>query len=239
MCYLDQEVANLEQEKVAQALEIIKLKQRVRRLEKKMRTKHSGLKRLKKLGTSQRVEFSIDTIVDDQEDAFKWGGIAELDANEDVTLEDVDDEVKMDANIQGRLAESQAKAYNLDLQHAKKVLSMQDTDEANPAEVEEVLEVVIAARLMTKVVTTAAQVPKASALRKRRGVVIQDPEETAAASIICFWTTTKARTINGEAWIHAKVDGKKVIISEASIRRDLHFGDKEGVDYLLTASIFE
>nr|GEV26944.1 hypothetical protein [Tanacetum cinerariifolium] len=139
-----------------------------KRLEKKMRTKHSGLKRLKKLGTSQRVEFSIDTIVDDQEDAFKWGGIAELDANEDVTLEDVDDEVKMDANIQGRLAESQAKAYNLDLQHAKKVLSMQDTDEANPAEVEEVLEVVIAARLMTKVVTTAAQVPKASALRKRR-----------------------------------------------------------------------
>nr|GEV26945.1 hypothetical protein [Tanacetum cinerariifolium] len=50
-------------------------------------------------------------------------------------------------------------------------------------------------------------------------------EETKA-----FWTTTKARTINREAWIHAKVDGKKVIISEASIKRDLHFGDKEDED---------
>nr|GEX83459.1 hypothetical protein [Tanacetum cinerariifolium] len=36
-----------------------------------------------------------------------------------------------------------------------------------------------------------------------------------------FWTTTKAKTFNGEVQIHSKVDGKKVIISEASIRRDL------------------
>nr|GEW93105.1 ribonuclease H-like domain-containing protein [Tanacetum cinerariifolium] len=45
-----------------------------------------------------------------------------------------------------------------------------------------------------------------------------------------FWTTAKAKNINGEAQIHAKVDGKKVIISEASIRRHLRFGDKGGVD---------
>nr|GFD58427.1 hypothetical protein [Tanacetum cinerariifolium] len=55
---------------------------------------------------------------------------------------------------------------------------MQDTNEAEPAEVEEMLEVVTAAKLMTEVVTTAApittvsQVPKASASRRRRGVVI-------------------------------------------------------------------
>nr|GEX39268.1 hypothetical protein [Tanacetum cinerariifolium] len=36
----------------------------------------------------------------------------------------------------------------------------------------------------------------------------------------------KAKNINGEAQIHAKVDGKKVIIFEASIRRDLRFGDE-------------
>nr|GEX23568.1 hypothetical protein [Tanacetum cinerariifolium] len=35
------------------------------------------------------------------------------------------------------------------------------------------------------------------------------------------------------------VDGTKVIISEASIRRDLQFGDEEGVDCLPTATIFE
>nr|GEW44325.1 retrovirus-related Pol polyprotein from transposon TNT 1-94 [Tanacetum cinerariifolium] len=67
---LTKKLSNLEQDKIAQALAIVKLKQRVRRLEKKRRTKHSSLKRLKK----------------------------------------------------GRMEESQAKAYHLDFQHAKKVL---------------------------------------------------------------------------------------------------------------------
>nr|GEW70542.1 hypothetical protein [Tanacetum cinerariifolium] len=63
-------------------------------------------------------------------------------------------------------------------------------DQEEPTEVEEVLEVVTAAKLMTEVVTTAApttsisQVTKASAPRKRRGVLIQDPEETAASLIV-------------------------------------------------------
>nr|GEX83970.1 retrovirus-related Pol polyprotein from transposon TNT 1-94 [Tanacetum cinerariifolium] len=67
---------------------------------------------------------------------------------------------------------------------------MQDTNEAEPAEVEEVIEVVTVAKLMTKVVTTTAttitdaQVPKASAPKRKRGVVIQDPEEIATTSIV-------------------------------------------------------
>nr|GEU80163.1 uncharacterized mitochondrial protein AtMg00810-like [Tanacetum cinerariifolium] len=147
---LTKQVANLEQDKIAQAIEITKLNQRVRR----------------------------------------GGRISELDANEDVTLEAIDAEFAMDADVQGRLPESQTKVYHLDLEHAEKVLSMQDNDEAEPAKLEEVIEVVTAAKLMTEVVTTAAttitvaQVPKASAPKKRRGVVIQDPEETATTSVI-------------------------------------------------------
>nr|GEV04447.1 putative ribonuclease H-like domain-containing protein [Tanacetum cinerariifolium] len=38
-----------------------------------------------------------------------------------------------------------------------------------------------------------------------------------------FWATTMAKNINGEVHIHAKVDGKNVIISEATIRRDHKF----------------
>nr|GEU88554.1 hypothetical protein [Tanacetum cinerariifolium] len=154
---LTKQVANLEQDKIAQAIKITKLKQRVRRLEKKRQFKSSGLKRLRKVGTTQRVESSAGTVIDDQED--------------------------------GRLVESQAKVYHLDLEHAKKVFSMQDTDEAEPTEVEEMIEVVTAAKLMTEVVTTTAttiivaQVPKASDLLRRRGVVIQDPKETATASV--------------------------------------------------------
>nr|GEW67491.1 hypothetical protein [Tanacetum cinerariifolium] len=120
---LIKQVANLEQDKVAQAIEITKLKQRVRR------RMHPN----------------------------KGGGIAALDANKDVTLEAIDAKVAMDADVQG---------------------SMHDTDEAEPAKLEEVIEVVTAATLMTEVVTTSAttittdQVPKASALRRRNGVII-------------------------------------------------------------------
>nr|GEX10409.1 hypothetical protein [Tanacetum cinerariifolium] len=121
---LTMKVANLKQDKIAQALEIVKLKQRVKKLKKNRRTKHLG-------GCIQ---------------IAGEGGIAELASNEDVILVDVDE---MDVDIQERMVESQDKVYNLDLQHSEKILSMQDTDEAEPAEVKEVLEVVTAAKLMT------------------------------------------------------------------------------------------
>nr|GEV76030.1 ribosomal L1 domain-containing protein CG13096-like [Tanacetum cinerariifolium] len=61
-----QELPSISQ--IAQALEITKLKQRVRKLERKNKVKVSGLRRLKKVGTTQRVESSTDTVMDDQED---------------------------------------------------------------------------------------------------------------------------------------------------------------------------
>nr|GEV28651.1 hypothetical protein [Tanacetum cinerariifolium] len=54
-----------------------------------------------------------------------------------------------------------------------------------------------------------------------------------------LWATAKAKNINGEAQIHAKVDGKKVIISEATIRKDLKFEDKGVIDCLSNEVIFE
>nr|GEU29153.1 hypothetical protein [Tanacetum cinerariifolium] len=45
----------------------------------------------------------------------------------------------------------------------------------------------------------------------------------------CGQVTAKAKNINEEAHIHAKVDGKKVIISAATIRRDLKLEDEGGV----------
>nr|GEW89239.1 hypothetical protein [Tanacetum cinerariifolium] len=119
------------------------------------------------------------------------GKTVELDADKDVTLEEANAEVTKDVDVHGSLEESQAKVYHLDLEHADKVLSMHETNEAEPAEVEEVIEVVTAAKLMTEVVTTAATtpitaapVPKASAPRRRRGVIIQDPKEAATTSVI-------------------------------------------------------
>nr|GEV15785.1 hypothetical protein [Tanacetum cinerariifolium] len=90
-------------DKIIQALEITKLKQRVKKLER--RNKTSKLKRLKK----GRI-------------------IADMDADNDVTLKDVaavtkdDQDVEMEesADVQGRQAKSQAKIYQIDLEHADK-----------------------------------------------------------------------------------------------------------------------
>nr|GFC40966.1 hypothetical protein [Tanacetum cinerariifolium] len=60
-------------DKIAQAIEITKLKQRVKKLEKNRKLKASRLKRLRKVGTTQRVESSANTVMDDQEDASKQG----------------------------------------------------------------------------------------------------------------------------------------------------------------------
>nr|GEW34698.1 hypothetical protein [Tanacetum cinerariifolium] len=76
---LSKKVAELEQDKQTQAFEILKLKKRVKKLKKKRKSKHSGLKRLKKFGTSQRVESSADTIVGDM-DAELQGRIDDVSA---------------------------------------------------------------------------------------------------------------------------------------------------------------
>ncbi|GJS04929.1 putative ribonuclease H-like domain-containing protein [Tanacetum coccineum] len=47
------------------------------------------------------------------------------------------------------------------------------------------------------------------------------------------------KTINGEVQLHALVDGKKIVVTEASVRRDLQLADKEGVDCLPNSTIFE
>ncbi|GJZ48352.1 putative ribonuclease H-like domain-containing protein [Tanacetum coccineum] len=54
-----------------------------------------------------------------------------------------------------------------------------------------------------------------------------------------FWATAKVHMVNGVRQLQALVDKKRVIITESSIRRDLHLDDAEGTDCLPTATIFE
>ncbi|GJT00874.1 putative ribonuclease H-like domain-containing protein [Tanacetum coccineum] len=49
----------------------------------------------------------------------------------------------------------------------------------------------------------------------------------------------QVKTINREVQLQSLVDGKKIIIAEASVRRDLQLNDEEGTDYLPNATIFE
>ncbi|GJV55954.1 zinc finger, CCHC-type containing protein [Tanacetum coccineum] len=54
-----------------------------------------------------------------------------------------------------------------------------------------------------------------------------------------FWAIVKAKTINGEVQLQARVDGKKIIVTEASIRSGLQLNVEEGMDCLPNATIFE
>nr|GEY65855.1 hypothetical protein [Tanacetum cinerariifolium] len=63
---LTRRVEHLEHDKVAQDLEILKLKTRVKKLERANKVKTVKLRRLRKVGTSQRIESSDDTFMKDE-----------------------------------------------------------------------------------------------------------------------------------------------------------------------------
>nr|GEW51059.1 hypothetical protein [Tanacetum cinerariifolium] len=183
---LARRVEGLENDKAAQQLEIVKLKTRVKKLEKINMVKYSKLRRLKKAGTSQRVKS-----LDDMENVFNQGRII-ADMDQDERIELVADQEK-DAEVEGRHTDKQAELYKLDLDHSSKVLSMQEDD----TEVQEAVKIVTTSKLMTEVVTaTATQVVAASthipaakpkilniaaapavSTKRRKGVVIRDHEE--------------------------------------------------------------
>ncbi|GJU27599.1 hypothetical protein Tco_1166220 [Tanacetum coccineum] len=86
---LSQRVLDLEKTKTSQAAEITELKEWVKRLEKKGRSRTHKLKRLRKIGRSTRVVSSEDVGLGDQEDASKQGKrINEIDHHVEVTLID-------------------------------------------------------------------------------------------------------------------------------------------------------
>nr|GEX88819.1 hypothetical protein [Tanacetum cinerariifolium] len=196
--------------------------------------KASKLQRLKKVGTTQRIETFDDIVMDD---VSKQGRIiADMDADKDVTLKDVvakdvhDAEMEESADVQGRQAESQAQIYHIDLEHANKVLSMQD-DEVEPGELQKVVEVVTTAKLITVVTTVSATITVAapqlttaaaltlttapSAARRRKGVVIRDPQETATPSTIIH---SEAKSKDKGKWI--LVEEPKPLKKQAQIEQD-------------------
>nr|GEX44358.1 hypothetical protein [Tanacetum cinerariifolium] len=160
------------------------------------------------------------------------------DANKDVTLKDVaavakdvqDAEIEESLDVQRRQAESQAQIYQIDLEHTDKVLSMKDVD-IEPSELQKVVKVVTTAKLITEVVTAASATITAapqlttaailtlttapSAARRRKEVVIRDPEETATPSKIIH---TEAKSKDKGKWIMVKEP--KPLKKQAQIEQD-------------------
>ncbi|GJU28887.1 hypothetical protein Tco_1172476 [Tanacetum coccineum] len=95
---LQQRVLDLETTKTTQANEIASLKRRVKKLERRNKSRTHGLKRMYRVGLTARVESSKDK--DLGEDASKQGRrINAVDADEDITLvNDQDDADMFDVN---------------------------------------------------------------------------------------------------------------------------------------------
>nr|GFB74462.1 hypothetical protein [Tanacetum cinerariifolium] len=143
-------VEGLKNANAAQQLEIIKLKARVKKLERLNKGRMS---------VDMEMDEGVELVVDQEKDA----------------------------EVEGRHADTQAKIYNIDLDHSSKVLSMQED-----TEVQEAVEVVTTAKLITEVVTAAAtQVAAANPEEelhtdtpaetftikdKGKGILIEDPK---------------------------------------------------------------
>nr|GEX82853.1 hypothetical protein [Tanacetum cinerariifolium] len=202
---LTRRAEHLEQDKVAQALDITKLKSRVKKLERKNIA--SKLKRLKKVGSAQRIDTSDDIVIDD---VSKQGGIiTNIDANEDVVLEDAKDvaveksaDVEDNADIQGRKAESQAEIYKIDLEHAIKII-IEVVTAASDIIIAASTTITAADVLIPTATTAAAPTLTAAPSRRRKGVVIKDPQETAP---------TPSTIIHSEA--KSKDKGKGILVEE-------------------------
>ncbi|GKB81922.1 hypothetical protein Tco_0948817 [Tanacetum coccineum] len=81
---LSQRVLDLENTKTSQAAEITELKERVKKLERRNKSRTPWLKRLRKVGRTARIESSKDEGLGEQEDASKQGRkIADIDADEE------------------------------------------------------------------------------------------------------------------------------------------------------------
>nr|GEU43005.1 hypothetical protein [Tanacetum cinerariifolium] len=63
--------------------------------------------------------------------------------------------------------------------------------------------------------------------------------EYVAAANYCGQDSAKVKTVNEDVQIRALIDGKKIIVTKASIRRDLQLQDAEGTACLPNDTIFE
>ncbi|GJV02456.1 hypothetical protein Tco_1336025 [Tanacetum coccineum] len=96
---LQNKVLDLEHTKTTQALEIDSLKRRVKKLEKKQRSRTHRLRRLYKVGLSVRVVSSEDKGLGEENVSKQGRKIHDIDVDEDITLENVHDEDMFDTNF--------------------------------------------------------------------------------------------------------------------------------------------
>nr|GEU98780.1 ribonuclease H-like domain-containing protein [Tanacetum cinerariifolium] len=170
-------VLDLETTKTTQAMKIESLKIRVKKLERRKRSRTYRIKRLYKVGLSARVETSEEESLGEK-DASKQGMIANIDANEDITLVSTHDEQMFDADQ--------------DLDGKEVFVAQQDENvvekEVDAAQIQ-VTTTTTTPTISINEVTLAqalAELKHTKPMAKAKGIVFYEPEES---------TTTTTTTI--------------------------------------------
>ncbi|GKB46440.1 hypothetical protein Tco_0897193 [Tanacetum coccineum] len=192
-------VHDLEKAKDAQAKEIAALKKRVQRLERKKKSRTTGLKRLKKVGMSRRVESSKDQeSLGDHEDASRQGrSIEDIDKDDDVTLVDEtlgrqDDDLMFDTgvldtdemHVEAKIDEKDEQSTKLDDSTAGEAVTTASVEgSTSPTTIEEItlaqtLIQIKAAKpkVVTTATTTTTTRPKPEVPLKRKDQVALDEQ---------------------------------------------------------------
>ncbi|GJY53582.1 hypothetical protein Tco_0445246 [Tanacetum coccineum] len=209
------EVLDLENTKTSQAVEITKLKERVKKLERRNKSRTPGLKRLRKVGRSAQVVSSEDEGLGAQEDASKQGRkIDDLDADAEVTLVDEaqernDDNLMFDTGV---LDEQEVKVEKV-VSTAEVTTVIATTTTVDELTLAQTLIKIKAAK--PKAVTTTATTTTTDVTRpKARGVVVQESSE--------FRTTISSS--HASQLLQAKDKGKtKMIEPEKPLKKKDQF----------------
>nr|GEU38475.1 ribonuclease H-like domain-containing protein [Tanacetum cinerariifolium] len=186
---LQQRVFDLETIKTSQAQEITSLKKRVKRLEKKMRSRTHGLKRLYKVGLSLRVESSANEESLGEEDASKQGMISDIDANQDIYLvnvhrdedifsvNDQDDTSMFDVvkDLQGEEVVVEKEVVGKDVSVVKEV---NVTSIATSVTATTITAATTPTISMDEITFAKALIEIKTSRPKAKGIVMQDPSET-------------------------------------------------------------
>nr|GEV63582.1 hypothetical protein [Tanacetum cinerariifolium] len=190
-------VEHLELDKVAQAMEITKLKQRVKKLNRRNKVNVLKLKSLQKVGTRQRVETSDDTIMDDVSNQGRM--IAEMNQDVDVVLKDDKEEDETEPTKVQKVVEvvTTAKLITKVVTAASEIITAASTT-------------ITAAEAQVPAATLTATPSRVTAApsRRRKRVVIRDPHETETPSTII---PVETKSKDKEAKLNKNIDWDEVI----------------------------
>nr|GEX87849.1 hypothetical protein [Tanacetum cinerariifolium] len=176
-------------------------------------------RRVEHLEHDKRVDTLDDTIMEDVSNQGRM--IDELDRDEGATLMGEKEEEKAekvkdiagDAQVEGRQAEIQAKIYQINMDHAANVLSMQEDE----PKVQEVVEVVTTAKLITEAITAASTPSKLLLL-------LLDEEEEWLSGIL-----EKESSAKNHAETKSKDKGKGIMVEEQKPKQQVEMD--EALDY--------